>query len=134
MKFILSIVFCLGFLNLSFGQKSIKDIKVYNMWSVYDSTNKNWKEWKPNDEVFILNYNNSGNIARCRLNDEIIIYTKSETTRMITDTSSNGYEYQEIEVKGGKYSITYTFRFYENNPDFDLELFVGAVGIRFAKK
>ena len=133
MKIILSMVFCLGFLNLSFGQKDINDVKVYNMWSSYDYDTEKWSEWKANDEVFILNHNNSENIARCRLNNTILMYKKNNTAPIKKGKTPNGYEYQEIAVTG-EFFVPYTLRFYENNPDFGLELIAGTVLIRFAKK
>ena len=131
MNFKLSLLFSLIALMTGFGQTSIEDIKIYNVWSSYDQDTGQWSEWEANDEVYILNYNGTSNIARCRLNNKIIIYKKGETPVKRGSTSS-GHNYEEIKVTG-EFFVPYVLRFYENNPDYGLELSTGRVKIRFAK-
>ncbi|MEW7280146.1 hypothetical protein ABW636_16250 [Aquimarina sp. 2201CG1-2-11] len=124
MKLIFSIITCIVFFSLSYGQKDIKDIKVFNMWSSYN--HGKWSEWKPNDEVFILNYIGSNNVARCRLNDKIMVLKMHPDIALQTGKTSDGYSYKLLTVYEWISSIKMELKFFDNNPNYGMELTYGA--------
>ena len=117
----------------TFSQKSVEDIKVFNQWSSFDSATGTWGAWKANDEVFILNYKDGNEIARCRLGSKIILLTVNGDEAPKTGMTASGYEYLLYKVTGDFFQ-PYELRFFTNHPDFGLELETGAVRLRFAKK
>lgn len=132
MKLILPLfLFCLTF--TSFGQQSIDDVMVFNLWSSYDPETGTWSDWKANDEVFLLNFMNENKIARCRIGSNIIILKIKDDVPIEQGTSASGYDYKEYKATGDFFQ-PYTLRFYDNHPEYGLELITGAVRLRFAKR
>ena len=116
-----------------YGQKSVGDIKVFNQWSSYDSATATWGAWKANDEVFILNYKDENKIARCRLGSKIILLNVKDDEPIEESSTVSGYSYSTIKATGDFFQ-PYTLKFFEDHPDYGLELETGAVRLRFAKK
>ena len=117
----------------TFSQKTVEDIKVFNQWSSFDSTTGTWGAWKANDEVFILNYKDDNKIARCRLGSKIIVLSVKGDEAIEEGRTSSGYTFTRIKATGDFYQ-PYELKFFENHPEFGLELITGAVRLRFSKK
>ena len=133
MKSILTILFCLTILASSYGQQTEKpenDKRDYNLISSYDQSTKKWSKWKKTEEVFVLNYNHSGDIARFRPNKEMILYKKTSDVPIEKGKTSSGENYQIITAEEG--FIKYEFQFFDN-PGIGLELNVGTIKLRFSK-
>lgn len=131
MKLIFSIIAYLTFFTLGYGQNDIKDIKVYNSLSSYNDGK--WSEWKSSDNVFILNYKGSNDVARCRLDDKITVLKKNPDIPVKNGINSDGYAYTLLTVYECIPSIKMELKFFDNNPNYGMELTYGAIYVRFKK-
>jgi len=133
MKSILAILCCLMVLATSCGQQTEKpenDKRDYNLISSYDQYTEEWSKWEKTEEVFVLNYNDNGDIARFRPNKEMILYKKTSNVPVEKGKTSSGENYQIITAREG--FLKYKFQFFDN-PGIGLELNTGSIKLRFAK-
>ena len=121
----------LAFFTFGYGQNDITDIKVYNSWSTYKDGK--WSEWKANDEVFILNYKGSKNVARCRLNNKITVLKTNPEIPFKEGKTSDAYTYKLLTVYELIPSIKMELKFFDNNPNYGMELKYGSINLRFRK-
>jgi len=134
MKTFFATLICLTVLASSYGQlteNSKKDRMVYNLVSSYDHDTEKWSVWDKTDEVFVLNYMDKGDIARFRPNEKMILYKKKTNVPVETGKTSEGNNYKIIIVRES--FLEFTFKIYDD-PSIGLELNVGRVKLRFAKK
>jgi len=133
MKSILVILFGLTILAAGYGQQTEKpenDKRDYNLISSYDQSIEKWSKWKKTEEVFVLNYNDNGDIARFRPNKEMILYKKTSNVPVEKGKTSSGENYQIITAREG--FLKYEFQFFDD-PGIGLVLNAGTIKLRFSK-
>jgi hypothetical protein len=84
-----------------FGQESPEPLRlVFNQYATKEA-GQDWSDWKPGQNVFVLFYNNNGDLVHYKSGGKRELYVKRTDWTEVKDKNNNEYIYANFILENG---------------------------------